>query len=128
MMKAKTFEVRDEGTFVALLAVDMNPVVPVRRMDPRDFSESMYDAAAQHYLLRRVGYPCDGSPNIVITKLSADGDRACNDPHYWKDRTFAVAHTYIIEHWNDLRDGDVVDVQFILGETKAPKVSERGGA
>lgn len=113
MMRAKALEVRDEGTFIALLAVDMNPV-----------AASAVDSA-QRYLLRRVGYPCDGRPNVVITKLSADGDRACNDPHYWKDRTFATAHAYIIEHWNDLSDGDVVDVQFILGETKAPKESER---
>lgn len=112
-MRAKALEVRDEGTFVALLAVDMNPV-----------AASAVDSP-QRYLLHRVGYPCDGRPNIVITKLSADGDRACNDPHYWKDRTFTVAHAYIIDHWTELQDGDVVDVQFILGETKAPKVSER---
>lgn len=107
-MIAKALELRDEGTFIALLAVDMNP-----------------SDRAQHYLLRRVGYPCDERPNVVITKLSADGDRACNDPYYWKDRTFRTAHIYIIEHWNELSDGDVVDVQFILGETKTPKVSER---
>jgi hypothetical protein len=115
-MIAKVLEVRDEGTFIALLAVDMNPISPFT-------SEEVYEA--QRYLLRRVGYPCDGRPNIVITKMSADGDRACNDPHYWKDRTFAVAHAYIIDHWSMLKDGDVVDVQFILGETKAPKQSER---
>lgn len=42
------------------------------------------------------------------------------------DRAYPVAHKYIIENWAKLKDGDVVDVQFILGETKAPKVSERG--
>ena len=36
-----------------------------------------------------------------------------------------MAHHYIIEHWDKLRDGDVVDVSFILGETQQPKVSER---
>ena len=30
-----------------------------------------------------------------------------------------------IEHWAELADGDVVDVQFILSETSSPKVSER---
>ena len=34
------------------------------------------------------------------------------------------AHHYIQEHFDELHDGDVVDVEFILGETKAPKVSE----
>ena len=125
-MRVKALEIRDEGTFIALLAVDMNPNhYPVASMDPRDKAEDKDSREAQRYLLRRVGYPCDGRPNIMITKLSADGDRACNDPHYWKDRTFATAHVYIIEHWNELSDGDVVDVQFILGETSAPKTSER---
>jgi uncharacterized GH25 family protein len=37
----------------------------------------------------------------------------------------AVAHNYIIKHWHDLHDGDVVDVEWILGETKQKKISER---
>jgi hypothetical protein len=36
-----------------------------------------------------------------------------------------VAHEWIIEHWAELGDGDVVDVQHILGETATKKVSER---
>jgi hypothetical protein len=119
-MQAKTLEVRDEGTFIAMLCVDMNPQAEGEADAPGIHS-------AQRYLLRRVGYPCDGRPNIVITHLSADGGKACNDPHYWGDRTFAVAHQHIIEHWHELKDGDVVDVQFILGETVAPKPSEREG-
>lgn len=129
-MKAKALEVRDDGTFIAILAVDMNPVEPYAKTGHHTFTEHELKAdveasAAQRYLLRRCGYPCDGRPNVVITHMSADGMPACNDPHYWPGRTFPVAHQYIIEHWADLKDGDVVDVQFILGETKAPKVSER---
>jgi hypothetical protein len=107
-MIAKTFELRDEGTFIPLLAVDINP-----------------DSPEQRYLMRRCGYPCDGRPNVVITPLNADGRAASNDPYLWGGRTMPVAHSYIIEHWAELKDGDVVDVSFILGETKAPKVSER---
>jgi len=111
-MITKALEIRDEGTFIPMLAVDMNP--------------SLDDTfSGQHYLLRRCGYPCDGRPNILITRLSADGTPAWNDPYGWGGRTFPVAHEWIIEHWNELRDGDVVDVQFILGETTAPKISER---
>lgn len=127
-MKAKALELRDEGTFIALLAVDMNPgdLEPYELGGvtvPRYSDELSYEA--QRYLLRWVGYPCDGRPNVLITKLSGDGSKATNDPHYWRDRTMANAHAYIIENWEKLRDGDVVDVQFILGETTAPKVSER---
>jgi hypothetical protein len=35
------------------------------------------------------------------------------------------AHRYIEENWNALSDGDVIDVEFILGETKEKKISER---
>ncbi len=114
-MKTKLLEVRDEGTFIPMLCVDMNP-------DP----EAIH--APQTYLLRRCGYPCDGRPNIAITSLGADGDRCSNDPYFWGGRTRPVAHNYIIEHWYELRDGDVVDVSFILGETQKPKVSERVSA
>ena len=107
-MEAKALEVRDEGTFIPVLAVDINPANDEQR-----------------YLMRRVGYPCNGEPNILITKLTADGSPAWNDPYGWTGRTFPVAHNYILEHWTELRDGDVVDVSFILGETAEPKRSEK---
>ena len=110
-MKTKTLEIRDEGTFIPALAVDINP-----------------ENEAQRYLMRRCGYPCDGKPNIILTALSADGGKANNDPYSWGGRTYPVAHNYIIEHWRDLQDGDVVDVSFILGETLTLKKSEREAA
>ena len=60
--------------------------------------------------------------------LDANGSPAWNDPHGWdanRGRTIRKAHFYIIEHWNELRDGDVVDVEFILGERDKPKIAER---
>lgn len=108
-IEAKVLEIRDEGTFIPALAVDINP-----------------STEQQRYLMRRVGYPCDGVPNVILTHLTADGGEAWNDPHGWRGRTYSIAHTYIIDHWHELADGDVVDVQFILGETAAPKRSERG--
>jgi hypothetical protein len=103
----KVLEVLDRHTFIPVLAVNINPAND-----------------AQLYLMRRCGYPCDWEPNILLTRLSADGSPAWNDPYGWGGRTFPVAHNWIIENWNTLSDGDVVDVEFILGETKAPK--ERG--
>lgn len=117
-MQAKALEIRDEGTFIPALAVDMNP-----SHDPRSAPDS---SAMQRYLLRRVGYACDGRPNVIVTRLSGDG-QATNDPYGWNSgaRTWPVAHKYIIEHWDELKDGDVVDVSFILGEAEKPKRSER---
>lgn len=117
-MQIKILEVRDAGTFIPVLCVDMNP-----RLDA--LTQQSAGQRAQLYYLRRCGYPCDGRPNIAITNLNMDGGRAWNDPYAWPNRTMATAHHYIIERWPELRDGDVVDVQFILGETHAAKVSER---
>ncbi len=107
-MQVKVIEIRDTSTYFALLCVNMQP-----------------DNDAQRYHMRRVGYPCDGRPNIVVTKLSADGGKTSNDPYYWGDRTMATAHNHITEAWDALRDGDVVDVEFILGETIQSKESKR---
>jgi hypothetical protein len=119
-MKLKALELRDAGTFIPLLCVDMNP----GRMGTPVYG-------AQRYLLRRCGYACDGHPNILMTRLDGDGPdgaRATNKAYEWGEsvrRTFGVAHNYIIKHWHDLHDGDVVDVEWILGETKQKKISER---
>lgn len=111
-MLVKAIEIRDEGTFIAALAVDMNPANDEQR-----------------YLLRRCGYPCDGRPNIILTRLDGDetgrDDRATNDPYARGGRTWPIAHHWIIEHWDELEDGSVVDVQFILGERPQRKLSER---
>ncbi len=110
MIESKVLEIRDEGTFIGVLAIRMLGTNPV-----------------QAYYLRRVGYPNDGS-SIMLMMLS-DG-KATNDPYEWPGlrmglRTMPVAHEFIISHYTELSDGDVVDVQFILGETTTRKVTER---
>ena len=128
-MKAIALEIRDEGTFIPALAVDMNPDRPLfMARDGVEFQmEELPHMAAQRYLLRRCGYGCDGRPNVLLTKLSGDGSPASNDPYSWGGRTMPVAHKFIIEHWAKLKDGDVIDVEFILGEKPTMKTSERHG-
>ena len=115
-MRAKAFEIRDEGTFIPALGVDMNPAAG-EHFTPKEME-------AQRYLLRRCGYPCDGRPNVILTCLDGSG-KATNAPYEWGGRTWPVAHNYIIENWNELADGAVVDVEFILGESTEPKLSEQ---
>lgn len=112
-MQIKAFELRDRMTFIPMLGIDMNT-------DDGALSESYY---AQRYLLRRCGYACDGQPNILFCRMDGSG-KVTNDPYDWGDRTYQVAHNYVIDHWNELKDGDVIDVEFILGETKEKKKSE----
>lgn len=54
-----------------------------------------------------------------------EGGRAHYDPYDWGDRTWQVAHDYIARHWDELVDGAVVDVEYVLGETAEPKHPER---
>ena len=126
-MKVKALEIRDEGTFIPALAIDMNPgeFYPPNGTLSDELKQLLDAHLALVYLLRRCGYPCDGRPNVILTRLDGNG-QATNDPYAWSGcRTWSNAHNYIIEHWNDLKDGDVVDVSFILGETDKPKISER---
>lgn len=108
-LETKVLELRDAGTFIPILCINIQP-----------------QNAEQSYLMRRDGYPCDGCPNVILTRLSGDG-QATNDPYGWGrgPRTFPVAHDWIIDHWDELSDGDVVDVEFILGERPTKKLSER---
>jgi hypothetical protein len=129
-MQNKILEIRDTATYFAVLCTDMNPdiddIAPLTAESPRERileRADRYDA--QRYHLRRRGFPCDGRPNITLHHINSGGERACNDPTYWEDRTYAVAHNYIIDHWAELKDGDVIDVEFILGETTEKKISER---
>lgn len=114
-MIAKALEIRDMGTFIPALAVDMNPSTHTPGGD----------VEAQCYLLRRCGYACDGRPNVILMRLDGSGT-ATNDPYEWSaNPTFRVAHRWIIEHWSELHDGSVVCVEYILGERAEPKKSER---
>ena len=116
-MIVKAIEIRDRGTFIPALAVKMVPSTD----EPGQFEP-------ERYLLCRAGYgPVE--PCVILCRMEVSGvDRnATYDPFAWGGdaRTFQVAHQYIIEHFDELDSGAVVDVEFILRETKAPKQSER---
>ena len=101
--------------------------MPIQPLLTAALAAALAAHGARFYLLRRCGYSCDDRPNVILTRLDGNG-KATNDPSAWGGRTWPVAHRHIIERWHELADGDVVDVQFILGETPAPKVSERAKA
>lgn len=111
-MTTKLFELRDRSTFIPIVCL----------------STEQSDNDSENYLLRRSGYAM-ASPCIILCKLECSGiDRnASYDAFAWgiNPRTYNVAHRYIEEHWYDLQTGDVIDVEFILGETQTKKVSER---
>ena len=106
-MRFKILEIRDIATHIPAMAIQMLAENPTQ----------------EYYVHGRCGYPRDGS-SIMLMMLN-DG-KATNDPYEWGAcRTMPYAHNYILEHFDELNDGDVVDVQVILGETDQPKTSER---
>lgn len=107
-MQTKLLEIRDVATMIPALAVRIEP-----------------ENEAQEFLARRAGY---GEPYcLVMLTFLTGGRKAEYDPFNWGDRTMTTAHQFIEQNWDALDDGAVIDVQFILGETVSPKVSERLG-
>ena len=110
-MEAKLFEIRDRATFIPVLAV---------RLASR--------TEAERYLLGRTGYGLTSDEQgryVILTKLAAPSESGY-DPNGWPNqRTLPTAHRHIIACWERLWSGDVVDVEFLLGETLQPKASER---
>lgn len=103
----KAFEIRDRGTFIPVIATQL---LSVRREEA--------------YLLERARYfSVEDSRSVIVTRLTRPD--ANSDPAAWGNRTMVTAHTYIEQHFEELRTGAVIDVEYILGETAEPKVSER---
>ena len=106
MIEVKVLEIRDSCTYIGALAIKMTSSDP-----------------AQTCHLRSAGYAPDGS-TIILVRLN-DGTSS-NSPFGWPTlaRTMCEAHKFIEKNFEGLVNGSVVDVQFILGETKSPKSSE----
>jgi hypothetical protein len=101
-METKFIEIRDSATFIPALAI---------RFSGQD-----------SWLARRAGYS-KGLPMVLLIHLNK---QSCDhDPYRWSNRTMQEAHLYIRNNWEELDDGDLVDVQFILGESKAQCQSEQ---
>lgn len=107
-MQTKLFELRDRGTFVPVICTLMES-----------------DDERESYLLRRSGY--GPVTNLVLMAgIQSSPDTATFDHYDWNgNRTRQVAHDFIQKNWTSLNSGDVVDAEFILGESQQPKQSER---
>lgn len=115
---AKTFEVRDVGTFIPCVGVliDLAATSPSTRRNP-DLTP------ADFYLARRAGYAID-TPLVLFGRLDGDSRMFPYDPINWGDRTMRAAHQYVQDNWDDLPSGAVICVETICGERDIPKLSE----
>jgi len=98
-MKTKLLEIRDAATFIPALAIQVS----------KD----------DGYLMRRAGFR---DPLVYLVHLVSE--KCGYDPYNWTNRTMLVAHQYIESNFDALENGEVVDVEFILGKTKEKKLSE----
>lgn len=108
-MQIKTFEIRDRGTFIPALAIKLT----------NDENNNLQDL----FLLTSAGLNRKGSYSLALFDLN--GGRGFMDSNDWGfARTFKIAHDYIEVNFDALESGQVIDVEYILGETKEPKKSE----
>ena len=107
-MQIKLFEIRDSGTFIPAMAIKLGA------RDGKDF-----------YLLRRAGYGLNLGAYVLMAKLDGGNGPLTCDPYDWSSNTMRLAHNYVQAHFDELENGQVVDVQFIVGNSAAPKKSEQ---
>ena len=104
MIEVKRVEIRDRATLIPAIALGVSG-----EGDP---------------LLARAGFQTflESHPHVILIHLT---DSECHwDAYDWPNRTMHEAHKWLQEYWFKFKDGDVLDVQFILGETKKAKESE----
>jgi hypothetical protein len=116
-MDVKLLEIRDRATMIPVMAVAL-------------IERNM----AEQFLLRRAGFApenigpaMDPVPERYVVLVMLTDCDAEYDPFSWDRhaRTLPVAHQHIIRKWEEITSGDVIDVEYILGVTSEPKVSER---
>lgn len=114
IMETKFFEIRDRGTFIGVVAQSFD----LREIPKPD------ENIAERFILKRGGF--GGSRFVILTKISPEIESQY-DSFSWSGspRTMPTAHQHIEKHWSALTSGDVIDVQYILGETTEKKTSER---
>lgn len=105
-MKTIAVEIHDRMTFVAGLAVKLESTDPI-----------------EIWLMWKGGYHPQANETFVALIHLGRGEGKV-DPHEWKDRTMNEAHKYIVKNFDKLTTGDIIDVEFILGETTAKKTTE----
>lgn len=108
----KFFEIRDSATFIVAAA----------------FKFKSSDNKESQWLLSRAGYGrgYDQNQYVMVIRLGGDRPTINHDSYGWEgNSTMTAAHQYIEDNFESLKDGDVIDVEFITGRSPSKKVSER---
>jgi len=109
----KLFEVRDQGTFMPVMALKMHA-----------------ESAPESWLMARAGYGHDPMSHLDYVLFAPIDGSVIGEINYnwskWATHTRLQAHRFIEEHWDELKSGDVIDIEYIMGKTAEPVESEIG--
>jgi hypothetical protein len=107
----------------------MNQSIDIKLIEVRDMCTNITvfafrtcdTTAVEDYYFNREGYGVD---TVVMGRLAT---MEANIEHYgWENNnTLFVAHSYIEDHFDELKTGDVVDVAFLNGRRDAPVKTDR---
>ncbi len=107
-METKWLEIRDDGTRIPVFAF-----TTAQFYEPKDTA-----------LIRHAGLQI-GAHHLIVGRFHPSAMNV--DAYEWRSRgirTMFEAHIWLAEHWTEVKNGDVIDVEFILGETARPKTSD----
>lgn len=105
MTETKFFEVRDTGTHL-----------------PAMCTRVWHEADDADYQMRRAGWQGYFNVFFLTNLITMESN---HDIYNWNNkRTMPTAHAAITRDWDQLNSGDVIDVEFELGEAKTKKTSE----
>lgn len=109
-MQNKLFELRDRATFIPVMAIHIDGNCTDQ----------------ENWLLWRSGYG-NGEDRNYVYLINLQTGEGQYDPYKWGycSRTMRESHRYIEEHFDKLQTGDVIDVEYILGESATKKTTER---
>lgn len=108
MTSRKFLEIRDEGTCIGVMAFRPNA-----------------DNEAQRAFLAHAGYGKTSSDHAsYVIMLDLHSWEGGYDPYKQRSLTRRDAHLFIRDHFDELTDGDVIDVEFIRGDKPTKKTSE----
>lgn len=103
----KVFELRDRMTTISIMCI---------KIDMTEVTEP------DRFIIRRSGW---GSDAKMLYMINLSTCQCIFEAGRWNSATYDVAHQYIEEHWYDLKGGEVIDAEYIRGESERPKESER---
>lgn len=107
-MITKLFEIRDVCTNISAIAIKLGKE----------------ESIAENGILAHGGWSSYPESRwdrnyVILIKITGGANECHNCPEGWDDsRTMGEAHHYLKKHFDELRSGDIIDIPYILGETK----------